>query len=84
MGTSMLNGTRYHEYAADCVRQAEHEQTAGDKGILLNVALAWLRLAQQTEAINESDVSAPEQAEPLRAAHDDLDLRAINHRDWAS
>ena len=41
---------RYRQYAADCVRQAQSEETLDEKTIMLNVALAWLRLAQQTEA----------------------------------
>ena len=40
---------RYRQYAADCVRQAQSEDTPEDRTIMLNVALAWLRLAQQTE-----------------------------------
>jgi hypothetical protein len=31
------------------LRQAKGEASAGDKTIILNVALAWIRLAQQTE-----------------------------------
>ena len=46
----MSSVTRYRQYAADCVRQAQSEDTPEDKTIMLNVALAWLRLAQQTEA----------------------------------
>jgi hypothetical protein len=40
---------RYRQYAADCVRQAQAEEAIEDRTILLNVALAWLRLAQQIE-----------------------------------
>lgn len=39
----------FRQYAADCVRQAEGEQSAEDKNILLNMALAWVRLAQQSQ-----------------------------------
>ena len=46
----------FTQYAADCVRQAEGEQSAEDKNILLNMALAWVRLAQQ----------AGEAAKPVR------------------
>lgn len=45
----MSSVTRYRQYAADCVRQAQAEETIEDRTILLNVALAWLRLAQQIE-----------------------------------
>lgn len=48
-GTAMVNVSRYRQYAADCVRQAQSEETAEDRSILLNVALAWLRLARQSE-----------------------------------
>jgi hypothetical protein len=42
--------SRYREYAAECVHQAQSESTPEDKTIMLNVALAWLRLARQAEA----------------------------------
>jgi hypothetical protein len=48
-GDGVVSVTRYRQYAADCLRQAEGEASAGDKTIILNVALAWIRLAQQTE-----------------------------------
>jgi hypothetical protein len=51
---------RYRQYAADCVRQAQSEDTPEDRTIMLNVALAWLRLAQQTEARIDSPPTAPE------------------------
>lgn len=47
---------KYRQYAADCVRQAQSEETPDDKTIMLNVALAWLRLAQQTEEIQQEAV----------------------------
>jgi hypothetical protein len=50
----MVSVTRYRQYAADCVRQAQGEGAAEDKTIMLNVALAWLRLAQQAEARREA------------------------------
>jgi hypothetical protein len=37
------------------VRQAQSEDTSEEKTIMLNVALAWLRLAQQTEASDRAD-----------------------------
>jgi hypothetical protein len=55
MGTSMVSVTRYRQYAADCVQQAQGQDSADDKSILLNMALAWLRLAQQVEVLNEDD-----------------------------
>lgn len=58
----MSSVTRYRQYAAECVRQAQGEDGSEDKTIMLNVALAWLRLAQKTEAIEqaESPPTAPE------------------------
>lgn len=41
----------FRKYAADCVRRAESQQTAEEKNILLNMALAWVRLAQQSQDI---------------------------------
>jgi len=55
MGTAMSSVSRYRQYAAECVRQAQSEDTPEDKTIMLNVALAWLRLAQQTEAPEQID-----------------------------
>ena len=51
----MSSVSRYRRYAADCVRQAQSEDTPEEKTIMLNVALAWLRLARQTEAAPEED-----------------------------
>ena len=51
----MVSVTRYRQYAADCVRQAQDEATPEDQTIMLNVALAWLRLAQQAEARHETE-----------------------------
>jgi hypothetical protein len=47
----MMNVESYHQYAVDCVRKAQREEAPGDRDILLNVALAWVRLAQQTETL---------------------------------
>jgi len=45
----MMNVESYRQYAADCVRQAQNEPTAEDRNIVLNVALAWLRLASDRD-----------------------------------
>lgn len=55
----------FREYAADCVRQAEGETTPEDKNILLNMALAWVRLAQQSQAAETSLVPDDEPELPL-------------------
>ena len=60
----MVSVTRYRQYAADCVHQAQTQEAAEDKSILLNMALAWLRLAQQLEVLNEDD-SPPTAPIPL-------------------
>jgi hypothetical protein len=49
----MMNVESYRQYAADCVRQAQQEPTPEERNIVLNLALAWLRLARQTEAMKD-------------------------------
>ena len=61
----MSSVRRYREYAADCVRQAQAEESSDEKTIMLNVALAWLRLAQQTEAREETEPEGPSLAPDL-------------------
>jgi hypothetical protein len=51
----MSSVTRYQQYAADCVQQAQSEVTPDHKTIVLNVALAWLRLARQVEADRQDE-----------------------------
>jgi hypothetical protein len=60
----MMNVESYREYAADCLRRAENEDTPEDKNILLNLALAWVRLAQQTRTMSEGEGAAPPPDEP--------------------
>ena len=60
----MVSITRYRQYAAECVHQAQTQEAAEDKSILLNMALAWLRLAEQIEVLNEND-SPPTAAQQL-------------------
>ena len=62
----MIDASHYREYAADCVRQAQDETSPGDRTILLNVALAWVRLAQQTQDFNGASGTAAK-AEPSEA-----------------
>jgi hypothetical protein len=69
----MSSVTRYRQYAADCVRQAQAEAAAEDRNILLNVALAWLRLAQQVE------LRASPDSPPTAPSHDDDDIHADRH-----
>jgi hypothetical protein len=73
MGTPMSSVSRYREYAADCARQAQTEISPDEKTIMLGVALAWLRLAQQTEAREDRD-----QVESPPVARDLLDERELS------
>jgi hypothetical protein len=66
----MIEMQNYRLFAADCVRQAQDQETPEDKNLLLNVALAWLRLAQQTQAM-ELDESPAIQPEPQQASQAD-------------
>ena len=50
-----MNVETYRQHAADCVRQAQAEDTPEDKNLVLNVALAWLRLARLTQTLNIDD-----------------------------
>jgi hypothetical protein len=72
----MMNVESYRQYAADCVRQAQNEPTPEDRNIVLNVALAWLRLARQTEAMKD-------EADPEVTPGDD-DAAAETERELAS
>jgi hypothetical protein len=42
----MSTAEDFRQYAEDCLRQADDEATADEKNIMLNLALAWVRLAQ--------------------------------------
>lgn len=44
---------RYWGYAAQCLIVAQRQDNAGDKLALINMAQAWVNLAEQTET-NES------------------------------
>jgi hypothetical protein len=59
----MIDVENCRQNAADCVRQAQSEDSTEGRDLLLNVALAWLRLAQQARAM-ESEASP--QGELLR------------------
>ena len=72
----MMNVESYRQHAADCVRQAQNEPTAADRNIVLNVALAWLRLARQTETMKDGT--------DTDVAPDDSDAAAETERELAS
>jgi hypothetical protein len=48
----MIDAQSCRQYAADCVRQAHNEESVDDRNILLNVALAWIRLGSQTQELS--------------------------------
>jgi hypothetical protein len=58
----MINVESYRQNAADCLRQAEAQAEPEDKNLLLNVALAWVRLAHQVR-----EVGIPAHSEEARA-----------------
>jgi hypothetical protein len=45
----MTQAEKYKERAAECVRMAERASSAEDKGMLLQMADTWLRLAEKAE-----------------------------------
>ncbi len=57
----------FKEYAADCMRQAEGEDKPEDKTILLNMALAWVRLAQQSQQAASLAVKPTTESPPAAA-----------------
>ena len=52
--------TKFREYAADCLQKATGAETPEEKTLHLNMALAWIRLADQSEAIGTLVESARE------------------------
>jgi hypothetical protein len=67
----MMDVESYRQNAADCLRQAEAEAEPDDKNILLNVALAWVRLAHQVQEFQVQELHVQEfgaQPEPDHAA----------------
>jgi hypothetical protein len=72
----MIDAESYRQYAADCVRKSEDEATPEGRVIMLNLGLAWLRLARQAEARlaglspstvpTEADVTAGADPQPAR------------------
>jgi hypothetical protein len=71
----MMNVESYHQYAVDCVRKAQREEAPGDRDILLNVALAWVRLAQQTETLGATPADSQRDDETDANPMDEDDVR---------
>jgi hypothetical protein len=59
---------RYWGYAAQCLIVAQRQDNAGDKLALVNIAQAWVNLAEQTEknapAFVSHETPAPEPKQP--------------------
>ena len=70
----MNQADTYRKYAADCIGLARREDSAEAKNIMVNMALAWIRLAQQKQAMAEPTL-VPEQGVPEVPA-DDSDAAA--------
>jgi hypothetical protein len=67
-----MNVEHYRDYAADCIMRAAYEETPEDRNLLLNVALAWVRLARQTQTVTVEAV--PDDADAYeRSVRDDRD-----------
>lgn len=47
----MMNLEDYRQCAVECLHRAESEVQPEDKNILLNIALAWVRLAHQSQSV---------------------------------
>jgi hypothetical protein len=56
----MSTAEKFKDYASDCVRKAGEAGTPEDKTLMLNMGLAWLRLAQQVEALRSINDHAAE------------------------
>lgn len=68
----MNSTSSYQDYAADCLRLAEREASPEAKTVMLNMALCWVRLAEQKQALapagDKSDDDAPPEAKPAAEA----------------
>ena len=50
----MMNSAgKFREYAAECVQRATDSPSMDDKNLHLNMALAWVRLAHQSETLDQ-------------------------------
>ena len=82
----MIDLASYRQNAVDCVQQAQAEAAPEDSDILLNIALAWLRLAQQVQASDpasdqamnhtDSPPTAPDQHQGLDR-HEELEVHEM-------
>ena len=65
--SAMSTAEKFREYAADCVQKAAGTQNPEEKNLHLNMALAWVRLAQQKQSIVPAAAAKtkPESERPL-------------------
>ncbi len=47
----MNSNDSYKKYAADCVRLSDGEASPEAKNVMLSIALCWVKLAQQKQAL---------------------------------
>jgi hypothetical protein len=64
-----MAGDEYRRHAADCVKSAESAGDAATKAELMNMAAAWLRLADQAEKNSHNDMvyETPDVAAPPKS-----------------
>ena len=65
----MSPAKKYRRNATQCVLVAEDALSATDQLILMQMAAAWLRLAEQAEKDTQADVS--DQTSRARTGHSD-------------
>ena len=58
--TPAQSAAHYRGYAAQCVIVAQHQHSAGDRLILINMAQAWSALAELTEKESDSFLAVNE------------------------
>jgi hypothetical protein len=56
----MSTAEDFRQYAEECLRQADDETTVAEKDIMLNLALAWVRLAQMATTAEPAAAMTPE------------------------
>lgn len=55
----MVVSSIYRRYAAECVTMSQQRENVNDKALLLQMATAWLHLAELAEKNNATNVSSP-------------------------
>jgi hypothetical protein len=55
----MVLSNIYRRYAAECVTMSQQRENSSDKALLLQMATAWLHLAEFAEKNNATNVSSP-------------------------